>query len=323
MSNELQAPMQNVNPINNVKNVMQNTGQAITQNFTSVAGNLKQTTDDLFDSFRNNKFVSGTADFLESNSAIAKVAFLILILILFTFVLRLGTTMIHSFFAPSPNPFLIKGMRRGNQPIRILQHPKYSESIPIMRSKNQNSGIEFTWNTWLFIETVKNTGKDYQHIFHKGDDLLNKNNISSINNGPGLYIQKDMTLNQIKLRVLMSSYDNPKGADIEIPNIPLQKWFNVTIRVKHKFLDVYVNNNIAHRHIFEGAPPKQNYGNVYVSQQNGFEGLISNLRYFNRAISGVEIANIVSQGANLQSSGSDSLSINPPYFSMRWYLPKD
>ena len=164
MSNELQAPMQNVNPINNVKNAMQNTGQAITQNFTSVAGNLKQTTDDLFDSFRNNKFVSGTADFLESNSAIAKVAFLILILILFTFVLRVGTMMIHSFFAPSPNPFLIKGMRRGNQPIRILQHPKYSESIPIMRSKNQNSGIEFTWNTWLFIETVED---EYQHIFQE------------------------------------------------------------------------------------------------------------------------------------------------------------
>ncbi len=318
MSNELQAPMQNVNPINNVKNVMQNTGQAITQNFTSVAGNLKQTTDDLFDSFRNNKFVSGTADFLESNSAIAKVAFLILILILFTFVLRLGTTMIHSFFAPSPNPFLIKGMRRGNQPIRILQHPKYSESIPIMRSKNQNSGIEFTWNTWLFIETVEG---EYQHIFHKGDVDGNKKEAARVNTAPGLYVRKNN--NQVELRVLMSSYDHPIGADIKIPNIPLQKWFNVTIRVKHKFLDVYVNNNIAHRHIFEGAPPKQNYGNVYVSQQNGFEGLISNLRYFNRAISGVEIANIVSQGANLQSSGSDSLSINPPYFSMRWYLPKD
>ena len=318
MSNELQAPMQNVNPINNVKNAMQNTGQAITQNFTSVAGNLKQTTDDLFDSFRNNKFVSGTADFLESNSAIAKVAFLILILILFTFVLRVGTMMIHSFFAPSPNPFLIKGMRRGNQPIRILQHPKYSESIPIMRSKNQNSGIEFTWNTWLFIETVED---EYQHIFHKGDVDGNKKEAERVNTAPGLYVRKNN--NQVELRVLMSSYDNPKAADIKIPNIPLQKWFNVTIRVKHKFLDVYVNNNIAHRHIFEGAPPKQNYGNVYVSQQNGFEGLISNLRYFNRAISGVEIANIVSQGANLQSSGSDSLSINPPYFSMRWYLPKD
>lgn len=318
MSNELQAPMQNVNPINNVKNAMQNTGQAITQNFTSVAGNLKQTTDDLFDSFRNNKFVSGTADFLESNSAIAKVAFLILILILFTFVLRVGTMMIHSFFAPSPNPFLIKGMRRGNQPIRILQHPKYSESIPIMRSKNQNSGIEFTWNTWLFIETVED---EYQHIFHKGDVDGNKKDRDRVNTAPGLYVKKNN--NQVELRVLMSSYDHPIGADIKIPNIPLQKWFNVTIRVKHKFLDVYVNNNIAHRHIFEGAPPKQNYGNVYVSQQNGFEGLISNLRYFNRAISGVEIANIVSQGANLQSSGSDSLSINPPYFSMRWYLPKD
>ena len=274
--------VQNVNignPMERAQNAMQNTGAAVAQSFTSVAGNLKQTTNDLFDSFRNNKYVSGTADFLESNSAIAKVAFLLLILILFTFVLRIGTSIVQSFFAPSPNPIIIKGMKRGNQPVTVLQHPKYDESIPIMRSRNEQGGVEFTWNTWLFIETV-NSGR-YQHIFHKGDTALKEStNISQINNGPGLYVRRNPQNNGGELRVIMSTFDNPMGADITIPNIPLQKWINVTIRAKHKHLDVYVNNNIVHRHIFEGSPPKQNYGNVY------------------------------------------SLSINPPYFSMRWYLPK-
>ena len=316
--------VQNVNignPMERAQNAMQNTGAAVAQSFTSVAGNLKQTTNDLFDSFRNNKYVSGTADFLESNSAIAKVAFLLLILILFTFVLRIGTSIVQSFFAPSPNPIIIKGMKRGNQPVTVLQHPKYDESIPIMRSRNEQGGVEFTWNTWLFIETV-NSGR-YQHIFHKGDTALKEStNISQINNGPGLYVRRNPQNNGGELRVIMSTFDNPMGADITIPNIPLQKWINVTIRAKHKHLDVYVNNNIVHRHIFEGSPPKQNYGNVYVAQQKGFDGLISNLRYFSRAITGIEIANIVKAGANLQSADGDSLSINPPYFSMRWYLPK-
>ena len=132
--------VQNVNignPMERAQNAMQNTGAAVAQSFTSVAGNLKQTTNDLFDSFRNNKYVSGTADFLESNSAIAKVAFLLLILILFTFVLRIGTSIVQSFFGPSPNPIIIKGMKRGNQPVTVLQHPKYDESIPIMRSRNE------------------------------------------------------------------------------------------------------------------------------------------------------------------------------------------
>lgn len=320
MSNEAPNPMQNINignQMDTAKNALQNTGAAVAQSFTSVTSNLKQTTNDLFDSFRNNKYVSGTADFLESNSAIAKVAFLLLILILFTFVLRIGTMIIQSFFAPSPNPIIINGMKRGNQPLTVQQHPKYDNSITILRSRNENGGVEFTWNTWLFIETVRDS---YQHIFHKGDINLPSSNVSSLNNGPGLYVRKHN--NMAELRVIMSSFDNPKSADISIPNIPLQKWINVTIRVKHKHLDVYVNNNIVHRHIFQGAPPKQNYGNVYVAQQKGFDGLISNLRYFNRAITGVEVANIVKQGANLKSADGDSISINPPYFSMRWYLPR-
>jgi len=313
-------PMQNINigqQMERARDAAQNTGEAVAQTFTSVTGNLKQTTDDLFDSFRNNRYVSGTADFLESNSAIAKIAFLLMILILFTFVLRLGTTLLQRIYSPSPDPFLIKGMKRGNQSSMILQNTKFDESITLMRSKNEDGGVEFTWNTWLFLETVDNK---YQNIFHKGDKNATPDNIEHIiNNGPGVYVRKNN--DQAELRILMSTFDNPRGADISIPNIPIQKWLNLTIRVKHKHMDIYVNNNIVHRHIFEGSPPKQNYGNVYVSSQGGFSGLISNLRYFSRAITGIEVGNIVKQGPNLQSAGDDALATNPPYLSMRWYLP--
>jgi len=313
-------PMQNINigqQMERARDAAQNTGEAVAQTFTSVTGNLKQTTDDLFDSFRNNRYVSGTADFLESNSAIAKIAFLLMILILFTFVLRLGTTLLQRIYSPSPDPFLIKGMKRGNQPSMILQNTKFDESITLMRSKNEDGGVEFTWNTWLFLETVAD---NYQNIFHKGDKNATPDNIENIiNNGPGVYVRKNN--DQAELRILMSTFDNPRGADISIPNIPIQKWLNLTIRVKHKHMDIYVNNNIVHRHIFEGSPPKQNYGNVYVSSQGGFSGLISNLRYFSRAITGIEVGNIVKQGPNLQSAGDDALATNPPYLSMRWYLP--
>ena len=313
-------PMQNINigqQMERARDAAQNTGEAVAQTFTSVTGNLKQTTDDLFDSFRNNRYVSGTADFLESNSAIAKIAFLLMILILFTFVLRLGTTLLQRIYSPSPDPFLIKGMKRGNQSSMILQNTKFDESITLMRSKNEDGGVEFTWNTWLFLETVAD---NYQNIFHKGDKNATPDNIDNIiNNGPGVYVRKNN--DQAELRILMSTFDNPRGADISIPNIPIQKWLNLTIRVKHKHMDIYVNNNIVHRHIFEGSPPKQNYGNVYVSSQGGFSGLISNLRYFSRAITGIEVGNIVKQGPNLQSAGDDALATNPPYLSMRWYLP--
>ena len=265
----------------------------------------------------HNRYVSGTTEFLESNSAVAKVAFLLLVLILFTFVLRFATNVLQRIFSPSPHPYLIKGMKRGNQGTTIEQNTKFEESITLIRSKNEDGGVEFTWNTWLFLETV--TDK-FQHVFHKGDQNISVTNVENIiNNGPSVFIRKNN--DQAEIRILMSTFDNPRGADITIPNIPIEKWLNLTVRVKHKHLDVYVNNNIVHRHIFEGSPPKQNYGNVYVSSQGGFNGLISNLRYFSRAITGIEVANIVKKGPNLQSAGGDALATNPPYLSMRWYLP--
>ena len=71
------------------------------------------------------------------------------------------------------------------------------------------------------------------------------------------------------------------------------------------------------RHRLSGVP-KQNYGNIYVNHNGGFSGLLSNLRYYNRAITITEIQDIVQAGPNMSSN--QTLSIFPPYLSMRWFL---
>ena len=53
--------------------------------------------------------VSGTKEFFQSNSLVAKVAFLVLVVILFVVLLRLGSTLITWIFSPSKNPKLVDG----------------------------------------------------------------------------------------------------------------------------------------------------------------------------------------------------------------------
>ena len=58
-----------------------------------------------FNKFRNNRMVSGTTDFLYSNSLVAKVCFLVLIIILFVIAIRLGSRLITCcllYTSPSP-----------------------------------------------------------------------------------------------------------------------------------------------------------------------------------------------------------------------------
>ena len=63
-----------------------------------------------FSRFQSNKFVSGTREFLQSNSIVAKFAFLLLVLLLFVVLLRLGAWIIGLFFQHDSNPLLIDGM---------------------------------------------------------------------------------------------------------------------------------------------------------------------------------------------------------------------
>ena len=66
---------------------------------------------------------------------------------------------------------------------------------------------------------------------------------------------------------------------MSVDNIPLGKWFHLAVRLQNRDMDIFINGNLAARHKLT-SPPKQNYGNVYITQNEGFQGQISNLRIF-------------------------------------------
>jgi hypothetical protein len=271
---------------------------------------------------------SGTKDFLDSNSIVAKLAFVLLIVFAFYFVLMLGTKIMTYFLAPSPKPILIDGMIDANQQKVFPQNPQLANSVPIMRSFNKTKGAEFTWSVWVFIKNLAPHGK-YKHIFHKGNDIIATDKTASAlkagagpgmnfpNNAPGLYLDE----NTNKLVVVMNTFDNIQE-EIEIDDIPLNKWVNVMIRLENTTLDVYVNGTIVKRHILSGVP-KQNYGDVYVTMNGGFNGNLSNLRYWNHALDVSEIQSIINTGPNMKSVDKDMTQSTPHYFSLRWYFDQD
>jgi len=187
--------------------------------------------------------------------------------------------------------------------------------------------LEFTWSVWLkFNDLPNNTA---QHIFNKGDNNIdNITGMAKVNNGPGLYVAKavDPVSNSLVLHVKMdtSSSDDTSNT-IDIPNIPIGKWVNVVIRLQNTFLDVYINGTIAKRHVLKYVP-KQNYNDINVCQNGGFQGMLSDLRYYNHAISVFEINNIVSWGPNtfsyLPTTQIQSSSNMFDYLSQTWYTSK-
>ena len=275
---------------------------------------------DSFNDFQSNRYVSGTRDFLESNSLVAKVAFLLLVLFVFLFLLRIGVTLVTWLFSPSQSPVLIDGLKQANTLVRIPQDPSISGAIPILRSVNEGKGIEFSWSVWLYVEDIEPQGQ-LKHVFHKGSETDSNNSADAHkglmypNNAPGLYIDS----NTNGLVVVMNTFDSIIQ-EIKVDDLPLNKWVNVMIVCNNLTVDIYVNGTIARRHILDSVP-RQNYGDVWVNMNGGFNGSLSDLKYYNHSLGTAKIQSIVDSGPNLTASSTSGISTNnPPYLSLRWFL---
>ena len=271
--------------------------------------------DTVFKQFSSNAITNTTQEFMESNSLIAKLAFLLMVVFLFVLLLRVGITILGWLLTSSTgSPKIIDGMVDAKQLIVIPQDPSLDGAITINRSVNATDGIEFTWSVWLMIDDLTYNSGKYKCVFYKGNDDTQDTGLNFPNNAPGLYIGP----NTNELIVIMNTF-SVINEQITIPDIPLNKWINVIIRCENKNLDVYINGMIAKSHVLHGVP-KQNYGEVYVAMNGGFSGFISNLWYYNYALGISAIQKIVKKGPNTKMLGSNQSNKDGNYLSLRWYF---
>jgi hypothetical protein len=316
---DFQKPV-NAQPTNyEMPQVMKDASQTVDNTISDVKNTLTNT----FNEF-SKQATDSNSQFNFSNTIIAKFAFLILVIIVFMFLINLGIFLIAYFTAPNNNPYVIKGMIDGTYGIIVPQNPKDNDSVTILRSNNESKGMEFTWSVWLYINDIGLESNKHQHIFNKGTGTYNQNTgLSTVNNAPGLYLGPGSNT----LKIIMNSVSDPNDSTgiLSIDNIPIRKWVNVVIRLENVMLDIYVNGTISSRSILENVP-KQNYDDIYVCQNGGFSGKLSDLRYYNYALNVFEINRIVNAGPNTstnkRSQDQIALSGGYSYLSTRWFNSK-
>lgn len=292
-----------------------------TYNYVSeTASNAKDSFNNTVNELSSKDLYTSGKEFINSNTIVTKLVFLILVLIFFIILMNLGVYLIVYFSSPDKNPYLIDGVINGNRQKTILQNPKNSNSITIQRSNNQNDGIEFTWSVWLLRNTTE-SNLLYNNIFNKGSSNYNSSGLAELGNAPGMYFY-NVNSDENAIKIVMDTVAVNTTAAIKeeviVSNLPLARWFNLVIRMENKIMDIYVNGVVTKRVAFENVP-FQNYRNVLVCQNGGFDGNLSDLRYFNSALSVFQIMNIVEAGPNLRSADDDN-NTKYNYLASSWYM---
>jgi hypothetical protein len=232
----------------------------------------------------------------------------------------------------------------GPKMLTALQNPRNSRSKTIYFSDNQRSGVEFTYAMFLYVksDTFATGEHKLHHILHKGYakpyPLM----------GPGIFCWGDKNI----LRVYMNCFDTwDSYSDIE--NIPVDKWFHLTVSCKGNTMYVYINANLKQRMAFSAdTPPYQNYGNVHLFNSRKFslsktittslerdpkfqgaraettldfagaaKAMISRVYYFSYALTYTEIQYLMNMGPSTVMDGND-MSMTP-YLSDTWWVNKD
>ena len=309
-----------------------NIGESITSSLEGVKSSLNE--------FSNKSVLDASGEFLDSNSLLAKFSFLLLVIIVFVILLKLFMVVISYFTMPSGSPYIVKGSLNGNEYVILNQDPSKDKSTVVLKSNDRNSGIEFSWSMWLFLNGNVNAQNALQNVFVKGDATFNTTTGLNLVNGPGVYLSPfTVANNNEQTYSLFVVMDNIGGAtqpsialsdpqfdasgniatndtvdSIRVAGVPLQKWVNVVVRLQNMVLDVYINGTIVGRHYMKYIP-RQNFNNVTVGGNKGYDGKLSDLRYHDYALSVFEINNIVMFGPNTTASSlsSDSKAASGNY----------
>ena len=291
----------------------------------------------------------GLREFMDSNSLVAKFAFILMVFIVFSVAVKLSIIGLSYLMLPTMSPYVLDGTANTeDMAMNVSQDPAQKDSVFIARSMNEDGGLEYTWSAWFFVNQVPLEKGKWSRIFSKGGEGTKSttDGIYYPNNAPGMYIRFSNDINatnpdrtdagtNVSLMAVVDvtgktdSTDKKKNLHEQLitTDIPMKNWVNAVVRVTNNVIDLYINGRLAQRRKTPGIP-LQNYGKVNIGEDKAkdrFSGYISTIQYFNYSIGANKIKSIVDEGPNMKmitSAGGDTSATKNvgSYLSNHWYM---
>ena len=161
-------------------------------------------------------------------------------------------------------------------------------SAPLSSENQGNYGSQW----WMFV-------KDWNYGYGKDKSVVYRSDaVSSSVANPNVSLHPTDNTLKVSVSIFPSSEGGsgksepaPAGHSgssddvfvCEVPNIPLQAWFSVSITVFERNLDVYIDGKLVKSCFLPGVP-KPAVGDIQISKDGGFSGYMCNFNHYPRML---------------------------------------
>jgi hypothetical protein len=119
----------------------------------------------------------------------------------------------------------------------------------------------------------------------------------------------------------MNTLGSTTNESFEVKNIPIQDWVHVSIVQSGYITNVYINGKITDSYRASKLP-LLNYGDLYINAYGGYDGFISQFRYFAYTLKPYQIEKIYEDGPSLTDCIETNLPVPAKLGIQYWFNPE-
>lgn len=178
--------------------------------------------------------------------------------------------------------------------------------VPASKAPTQNgaNGGNYAMQWWMYVQ-------DWDYNFGKKKPVIRRGVDKKVN--PYIFLNEVENTLTVRLNVFPkgSGSDpaptNSSGSatddvfDCTVPNIPLQKWFAVSLSVSGRNIDIYIDGLLV-RSCLASSVPRTSNANIEVMPDGGFSGSVVDLFHYSRALVPADAQQFASKGTSAKSA---------------------
>jgi hypothetical protein len=166
-----------------------------------------------------------------------------------------------------------------------LSSYKSAKIEQIISSEDIPDSTNYTYSIWFYIDQ-----------WTSGEKIIFRRGLAS---SPNIKVSMGSNINTLSVSVLTNnSVATEKNYICTINNIPIQSWVNFAVSIRDRTIDTYIDGKLIRTCV---APYTLDMtgiatSDLIITPDGGFDGVTTNLQYFDHAKNPQEIFNIYKKG---------------------------